>query len=785
MCDSGPMKRVMSSRTTLAALAASLGATCTVPVSLSDNGRRYRAVATNVAAPGGVASTFATLTVTATPVAPVITVQPAPQTTTVGGSATFSVSATGTSTLTYTWQLGSSLGNLPSVSAGFAVSVPGGTCSGFVTYSNGNTTVTLSNLSAACNGLAPIVTVSNSINPSATSNPALLTVNAAPTPTTGACSGGASGWCYAKPLPQANGLTGLVYRNGTFTAVGGAGTTVRTSDTGNTWQTSFEAGRANWSDLANPAPGLLVAAGWFTDYATQNSGIFTSADGGVTWTRRLDAGNPGSIAVSKVAFGDASVGIAVGARGIWRTIDGGMSWTAVSNAPSTLGVVGPFEGGIAWSDNVTALIYGGQGTILRSADAGLTWTDVSNTAITSAYYDMAFNAAGVGIAVGPSGQVARSINAGATWQEVTTAMSDPGTAIAFADDNTVVVMGNLSQTMRSTDAGQTWTVGFIAGGSNIYRLRFATPSTGLAVGANGGQIVLTADGGETWSIIGGGTLDQMITGLATSPSGSVVLAGALNAPLLRSITSGATWSETGERYTAPSFASEQVAIAIRSSGQIARSTDAGQTWTVVYNQLGAVSLASSTMATANVGLVVGNNGLILRTTDGGLSWATVPSGATLALKTVHCLTATVCLTGGYPAATLLRSTDAGATWSPVNIQLLSGSAFIRGFARISDTIAMIATDSELQRSTDGGQTWTRVYTSVLGSQLGVSFNAAGIGIVVGYDSILRSTDQGLNWVRQSLPISFNLFATTWLNANTVLVGGDGGAILRNLQSGAP
>ncbi len=767
----------------LPAQAASLGATCTVPVTLADNGRRYRAVATNVAAPGGVASTFATLTVTATPVAPAITVQPLPQTTTVGGSATFSVSATGTSTLTYTWRLGNGLGNLPSVSAGFAVGVPGGTCSGFVTYSNGNTTATLSNLSAACDGLTPTVTVSNSINPSATSNPALLTVNSAPTPTTGACFGGTSGWCYAKPLPQANGLTGLVYRNGTFTAVGGAGTTVRTSDTGNTWQTSFSVGRANWSDLANPAPGLLVAAGWFSDFATQNSGVFTSADDGLTWTRRLDAGNPGTIAVSKLAFADGLVGVAAGGLGIWRTEDGGQTWSTVSNAPSTVGVVTSFSGGVSWADANTVLIYGGQGSILRSTDKGQTWTDVSNPAITSTYYDMAFNAVGVGIAVGPSGQVARSVNQGTTWQEVITPMSDVGSAVAFASDNTVVVMGSLTQTMQSTDGGQNWTVGFIAGGSNVYRLRFATPTTGLAVGANGGQIVRTTDAGETWSIIGGGILDQVVTGLAASPSGSVVLAGALNAPLLRSITSGANWSDTGERYSSPSFASEQVAIAIRPSGQIARSSDAGQTWTVVHTAAG--GLTASTMATASFGLVVGDNGLILRTTDGGLSWNAVTSGSTLALKTVRCLTAVLCLAGGFPAANLLRSADAGATWSPVNIQLLSGSAFVRSVARVSDTITIIATDSELQRSDDGGQTWTRVYTSLTGSQLGASFNGAGTGIVVGYNGILRSSDQGLSWVRQSLPISFNLFATTWLNANTVLVGGDGGAILRNLQAGAP
>lgn len=762
----------------------SVSASCTVPVAIGDNGKRYRAVATNVAAPGGVPSTFATVTVTSTPVAPQITQQPAAQTTTVGGSATFGVAATGTSTLNYTWRFAGNPANLPSVSGGFALAVPGGTCSGMVTYSNGNTTITLSNLTAACDGLALIVTVSNGINPSATSIPAALAVNAIPTATSGACLAGTIGWCYATPLPQANGIGGLVYRSGTFTAVGRAGTTLRTSDTGNTWQTSFEPGRANWSDVANPAPGLLVAAGWFSVFSTQNSGIFTSTDGGVTWTRRLDAGFPGTIAVTKLAFADALVGVAAGNLGIWRTDDGGQTWSSVSNAPSTAGVVTDFYGGVAWADATTVLIYGGQGTILRSTDAGLNWTDVSNPAITSTYYDMAFNSAGVGIAVGPSGQVARSTGSGDNWQEVITPMSDAGTAVAFADDNTVVVMGNLSQTMRSTDAGQTWNVGFIGGGSNVYRLRFATPTTGLAVGYNGGQIARTVDGGESWSIIGGGIYDQRITGLSVSPSGSVVLAGAIaNAGfLLRSITSGATWASTGTRYTAPSFASEQVAIAINPDGRIVRSTDVGQTWTVVYeNLLGPQTLTSTTMITASIGLVVGDNGRILRTTDGGMNWSAAPSGITGVIRAVRCLTSTLCLAGGGYSG-LLRSTDAGASWSLLNP---AGMAGVNSIARVSDTIAIVADGTGWQRTTDGGQTWTRVYTAVLGSQLGASFNGTGIGIAVGYDGILRSTDFGLTWVRQNLPISFDLYSATWLNANTVLVGGEGGAILRNLQGGAP
>ena len=190
------------------------------------------------------------------------------------------------------------------------------------------------------------------------------------------------------------------------------------------------------------------------------------------------------------------------------------------------------------------------------------------------------------------------------------------------------------------------------------------------------------------------------------------------------------------------------------------------------------------MASATVGLVVGDNGLILRSTDGGSSWAEVASGTTQPLKSVGCLTATVCLAGGFDGA-LLRSVDGGATWSVARLPVTAAGSQIRTIARFNDTTAVLAVDDGLWRSADAGLTWTRVYTPIGGSQLGVAFNAAGIGIATGYDGILRSTDQGMTWGPQSLPAPSYLNAVTWVTATTVLVGGDGGAILRNLQAGAP
>ena len=765
------------------ASAANVAASCTVgPLAVADSGQRYRAVAASTAAPGGVASSNAAVTVTAAQVAPAITQQPAPQTTTVGGSASFSVTASGTEPLNYVWQQSGT--NLPSLSGGFNT----GGCSGTVTYSIGGSTITLAGLSAGCNGVQVGVTVSNGINPSAVSNSVPLTVKQAVT--SGACFGAQSSWCYANPSPQASGLTGLVYTaaTSTFTAVGASGTTLRTGDGGATWQLAFEAGRTDFSDLASPTPGLLVAAGLPPLGSGQNAGVFSSADGGRTWTRRLDAGFPGQYAVTKLAFANASVGVAAGPMGLWRTVDGGLNWSAVTSVPDATGVVFSFFGGVTWVDANVVLIHGAGGKILRSADQGVTWADVSPAGFVDNWLDMAFNAAGVGVAVGPNGKVARSTDGGASWQGVNTPMPEPGTAVAFADSTTVVVMGNLSQSMRSTDAGATWTAGFWFGASSLYRLRFSSPTFGLAVSAISGLTLRTTDGGETWARTGGGTIDENVTGMAASPSGNVVLAGSLGRDLLRSADGGATWAHpafslVGLQFQKPSFATEQRVIAIQSSGRIALSVDAGQTWSITYDRLGQIGLTNTTIASATVGLVVGDNGLILRTVDGGSTWAPVTSGTTLPLKSVGCLTATVCLAGGFDGA-LLRSTNGGATWSVARLPVTAGGSQIRTIARFNDTTAVLAVDDGLWRSADAGLTWTRVYTPTGGSQLGVSFNSAGTGIAVGYDGILRSTDQGLTWAKQSVPAPSYLNAVVWVSATTVLVGGDGGAILRNLQAGA-
>jgi hypothetical protein len=142
-----------------AAISGATAASYTTPATVAaDSGAAFSVTVTSSV--GNVTSNAATLTVTAAPVAPSITTQPASQAVTAGQAATFSVTASGTATLTYQWK-----------KSGVAIS--GATAASYTTPA----TV------AADSGASYTVTVTNSVG-NVTSNAATLTVNVPPTITT-------------------------------------------------------------------------------------------------------------------------------------------------------------------------------------------------------------------------------------------------------------------------------------------------------------------------------------------------------------------------------------------------------------------------------------------------------------------------------------------------------------------------------------------------------------------------------------------------------------------------
>jgi hypothetical protein len=131
-------------------------------VTISMNGYQYRAVFSNSA--GNATTSAATLTVTAAPDAPVITLNPSSQSVAAGSNVSFLAAATGTPSPTVQWQ----------------DSTDGGTT--FTDISGAtSTTLTLNNVTTAMNGYQYQAVFSNTAG-NATTSAATLTVTSAPPP---------------------------------------------------------------------------------------------------------------------------------------------------------------------------------------------------------------------------------------------------------------------------------------------------------------------------------------------------------------------------------------------------------------------------------------------------------------------------------------------------------------------------------------------------------------------------------------------------------------------------
>jgi photosystem II stability/assembly factor-like uncharacterized protein len=727
-------------------------------------------------------SDTACTTVTTQQGGPAILVGPAPQAVAAGGTAVFTVSATGTAPLGYAWQLGSTalqqLGNVPT---SFTV----GNCSGALVLSNGGATLVLTGVSLGCNGGQISVVVSNGAgSTNAADATATLSVTA---PTPGACLGATSNWCYVRPSPQAGALFGLAYdaANARAFAVGGP-VSMRTGDLGTTWTVGFTNPNYFLQDLALAGPNRLVAAGLQYGQASPLHALFTSDDLGATWTPRMTQVLE---SVQSVAFVDASVGVAVGTS-IWRTTDGGSTWAKVTTAALTTGDSLLRAAHPAGSTLVA--VGGGSGgatLVVRSTDGGQTWSRLTVPAV-NLLADVAFSGSGTGLATTTGTTLLSTSDDGATWTSTAPPLSSPSaTGVAFADKSTVSLFGFYGETLRSTDGGATWSdpAYDLGVGQDSWRVLFSSSSAGLAVGAYGGTIARTIDGGASWQQIGGGKLDDVL-GIDVSSAG---------AALACSADAGATWARISQldalsSVSAISWGSSDVALAAGLFGDIAKTTDGGLTFSLVaqdamvnFQAVGMASASQVVVAGRASGSATGKGGFLRVSSDGGSTWkaATVPS--TNWIYAIRFLTPLVGLAGGQNA-TLLRTTDGGATWSQVPFSPAQPGVQVRSISRIDDTTALLITDNEVKRSTDGGQTWARVYyTNLVGSLAGGGTDGTTC-LAVGPGTILRSTDACKTFSSETLPIgTLRLNAVGFVGSGTVVVGGDGGALLRNTAGGAP
>ena len=276
----------------------------------------------------------------------------------------------------------------------------------------------------------------------------------------------------------------------------------RSTDGGNTWTagTAFLGlGTANTGLSSISAVSATTA--WLSGYPTASTsagqGVWKTVDGGATWAKQGTASFSGAASFANfVHFWNANEGVAQGdPEGgyfeIYTTTNGGTTWTRVPSANIPAPLSASEYGYVHNLDVVGNTIWFGTslGRMYKSTDKGLTWTvaqtplsDFGGTAESGNY---TFSDQNKGLLNNSGGQLWSTSDGGVTWTPLIPTGVFGNNDIEYVPGTTMVVSSGGATgygSYYSLDDGATWQVA--EADTQFTTIEFLNNTTGFAGGFN-------------------------------------------------------------------------------------------------------------------------------------------------------------------------------------------------------------------------------------------------------------------------------------------------------------
>ena len=204
--------------------------------------------------------------------------------------------------------------------------------------------------------------------------------------------------------------------------------------------------------------------------------------------------------LTSVDFINAQTGLVCGTNKIWKTSDGGQSWSVVFNGNASISLEG-----VRWASDQVAVAVGfnsatNNGYILRSTDGGQSWNPVT-TSIISLLTDVFFVNEMTGFICGGNKAILKTTNGGSSWSVQSNSSDSDLYSIFFINENEGFAAGGITgvgRVLHTTNGGQNWADLAIASPNLLLSVFFPSPEVGYASG-QGGELKKTVDGGENWT----------------------------------------------------------------------------------------------------------------------------------------------------------------------------------------------------------------------------------------------------------------------------------------------
>ncbi len=225
-------------------------------------------------------------------------------------------------------------------------------------------------------------------------------------------------------------------------------------------------------------------------------------DLGPSYWNATSGWNPGVGRITGLAFEEGnSDHMIIGANtgGVWRTIDGGLTWAHLTDYFSHLAV---YSVVIDPTDPNTYIFGSTGGNIFKSTDSGATW-ELLGTAGNSLINRILINPVNTDIifATSENSGIYRSTNGGISWIKVAT--DDYGFDVEFRPGDLSVVYASGSRVHKSTDGGATFTtIGGFSNGPKMIGVSPADPDLVYVIEAANGRfngLYTSENGGDSYT----------------------------------------------------------------------------------------------------------------------------------------------------------------------------------------------------------------------------------------------------------------------------------------------
>jgi len=475
-----------------------------------------------------------------------------------------------------------------------------------------------------------------------------------------------------------------------------------------------------------------------------------------------------------------------GGGGLWKSTDSGLTWATTTDELPTLGVTD-----IAFDPIDPTIMYIATGDgdagdtysigVLKSTDAGATWQTTGLTWITSSstlLNRLLIRPDDPNTLIAAGSGIHKSTDGGVSWVQTSSSRIfdlefKPG------NPNILYASGNLSNGLRSTDGGSTWTGmanGFPTAGRRIaLGVTIANPEYVYALVSSASSgfygVYRSTDGGDSWTLRSNSPnlLGWNFDGSDGGGQGWYDLAIAVSPVNAEEIYTGGVnvWKST--------------------NGGASLSWTISTMW---YNYPGIENIHADQhdlyFVPGTTTLYGGNDGGIYRTTDGGEDWVWIGTGLKITQfyrLGVSQTDADRVLAGAQDNGTKLVN---NAVWSDH-----IGGDGMESLIDYSNELTMYATlyYGDLFRTTNGGVSWQDANGNITESGGWITPYVIDpedpATLYGGYSHIWKTTNKGVTWsIISNIAVGSCSILEVAPSKSDMLYGGTGSTIYRTTDGGA-